>query len=147
MGFGAIFLFFGFFFPIFWGRPKPTFFLFFSISGRRPEMGCVPGKQDRKTGSVGTSNRLLTPATPRFVGALSATPGLAKGGVWALTRSPPGEPNQKWPICEPVCENSQESQKDYLPNPYSRRTILGNSICFMCTKENFYGKRELIILN
>ena len=30
-------------------------------------------------------------------------------------------------------------QKDYLPNLYSRRILLGNSMCFMCTKENFQG--------
>ena len=28
-------------------------------------------------------------------------------------------------------------QSDYLPNPYSRRIILGNSMCFTCTQENF----------
>ena len=27
--------------------------------------------------------------------------------------------------------------KDYLPNLYSRRAILGCSMCIMCTKENF----------
>ena len=30
-------------------------------------------------------------------------------------------------------------QKDYLPNLYCRRIILGNSMCFMRTKENLEG--------
>ena len=40
------------FFLIFWGRPKPIFFLFFPISGRRREIGSAPGKQDRNLSLV-----------------------------------------------------------------------------------------------
>ena len=44
-------------------------------------------------------------------------------------------------------------QNDYLPNLYSRRIIFGNSTCFMCRKENFWGNwywitwQKLLYLN
>ena len=39
--------------------------------------------------------------------------------------------------------NCHWGQKDYLPNLYSRRIILGNSMCFMCTERELLG--ELIL--
>ena len=50
IGFVAIFPIFRLIFPYFPGEAETYIFpIFFPISGRRPEMGSVPGKQDRKS--------------------------------------------------------------------------------------------------
>ena len=56
--FRAIFSYFSaIFFPIFWGRPFPIFFLFFPISGRRPETYAVAGQRGCKSGGVRSAAR------------------------------------------------------------------------------------------
>ena len=81
------FLFFGHFFSIFWGRPKPIFFLFFPISGRRPETYSVAGQR----GLNSMPSLAPSPFTPsRQAKRFNRT--IARTGVWRGILSSPSHP-------------------------------------------------------